>query len=338
MRSAPRLPRGRLAHRGHADPGHHRRRRRRSPAPRWPSAGSTSCEHLDDLRTLLMYEPRGHSAMSGAILQPPTRPDADCGRAVHRGVRLPADVRARHDRRGHRAGRDRHGGGHRAGHHDPARHPGRAGRRRGRGRGRRAPRRSRSATCRRSPPRSTRTVDVPGLRRRSATTWPSAATSTPSSTLDELGLPFDRAAQAAACSTPGWRSWTRSTRRTAPVHPERPGDRRLPPRLPRRARARTPGTPGTRWPSTPAGSTARRAAPAPRPDGPAARPRRAAAGHRLRQRVVHRHAGSSAGWSRRPRSAGVPAVVPTVTGRAWITGTAQYLLDPDDPFPAGFLL
>src|SRR4029453_17918721 len=35
--------------------------------------------HLDDLRTLLMYEPRGHSAMSGAILQPPTRPDADYG-------------------------------------------------------------------------------------------------------------------------------------------------------------------------------------------------------------------------------------------------------------------
>jgi proline racemase len=33
----------------------------------------------DDLRTLLMCEPRGHSAMSGAIVQPPTRPDADVG-------------------------------------------------------------------------------------------------------------------------------------------------------------------------------------------------------------------------------------------------------------------
>src|SRR3954465_9175948 len=33
----------------------------------------------DGLRTLLMYEPRGHGAMSGAILQPPTRPDADFG-------------------------------------------------------------------------------------------------------------------------------------------------------------------------------------------------------------------------------------------------------------------
>ncbi|MGH8823635.1 MAG: proline racemase family protein [Jiangellaceae bacterium] len=36
-------------------------------------------EHADGLRRLLMYEPRGHSAMSGAILQPPTRPDADVG-------------------------------------------------------------------------------------------------------------------------------------------------------------------------------------------------------------------------------------------------------------------
>ena len=36
-------------------------------------------EHLDDLRLLLMREPRGHAAMSGAFLQPPTRPDADWG-------------------------------------------------------------------------------------------------------------------------------------------------------------------------------------------------------------------------------------------------------------------
>ncbi|MFE9776102.1 proline racemase family protein [Streptomyces sp. NPDC005931] len=36
--------------------------------------------------------------------------------------------------------------------------------------------------------------------------------------------------------------------------------------------------------------------------------------------------------------AGRPAVEPAVTGRAWITGTAQYLLDPEDPFPAGFVL
>jgi len=35
---------------------------------------------------------------------------------------------------------------------------------------------------------------------------------------------------------------------------------------------------------------------------------------------------------------GLPAVIPTITGRAWVTGMGQYLLDPDDPFPAGFLL
>ncbi|MEU7769603.1 proline racemase family protein [Nocardia sp. NPDC049190] len=33
-----------------------------------------------------------------------------------------------------------------------------------------------------------------------------------------------------------------------------------------------------------------------------------------------------------------PAIIPTITGRAWITATAQLVLDPNDPFPAGFLL
>lgn len=36
--------------------------------------------------------------------------------------------------------------------------------------------------------------------------------------------------------------------------------------------------------------------------------------------------------------AGLPAVVPEFSGRAWITGTANYLLDPADPFPEGFVL
>jgi proline racemase len=30
------------------------------------------------------------------------------------------------------------------------------------------------------------------------------------------------------------------------------------------------------------------------------------------------------------------AVVPTLSGQAWITGFAQYVVDPDDPFPNGF--
>jgi proline racemase len=35
---------------------------------------------------------------------------------------------------------------------------------------------------------------------------------------------------------------------------------------------------------------------------------------------------------------GRPAIVPEITGRAWITGTGRYLLAADDPFPAGFAL
>ena len=34
--------------------------------------------------------------------------------------------------------------------------------------------------------------------------------------------------------------------------------------------------------------------------------------------------------------AGRPAVVPTITGTAWVTGFAQYVLDPEDPFPTGY--
>jgi proline racemase len=51
-----------------------------------PIPGATMLERklhfereMDELRLLLMREPRGHSAMSGAILQPPTREDADMG-------------------------------------------------------------------------------------------------------------------------------------------------------------------------------------------------------------------------------------------------------------------
>jgi len=33
-----------------------------------------------------------------------------------------------------------------------------------------------------------------------------------------------------------------------------------------------------------------------------------------------------------------PAVVPTLSGQAWITGFASYIVDPSDPFPEGFTL
>ncbi len=34
--------------------------------------------------------------------------------------------------------------------------------------------------------------------------------------------------------------------------------------------------------------------------------------------------------------AGIAAVVPTISGRAYVTGHARYVLDPDDPFPEGY--
>ena len=36
--------------------------------------------------------------------------------------------------------------------------------------------------------------------------------------------------------------------------------------------------------------------------------------------------------------AGRPAIIPTVSGQAWITGTHQHMLDPDDPYPHGYRL
>ena len=34
--------------------------------------------------------------------------------------------------------------------------------------------------------------------------------------------------------------------------------------------------------------------------------------------------------------AGRPAIVPSITGRAWITGRSTLLVDPDDPWPHGY--
>jgi proline racemase len=36
--------------------------------------------------------------------------------------------------------------------------------------------------------------------------------------------------------------------------------------------------------------------------------------------------------------AGRPAILPEITGTAYITGTSQFFFDPDDPLRAGFLL
>lgn len=36
--------------------------------------------------------------------------------------------------------------------------------------------------------------------------------------------------------------------------------------------------------------------------------------------------------------AGKPAIIPSITGRAWITGQSTIMLDPDDPWPEGYKL
>lgn len=41
---------------------------------------------------------------------------------------------------------------------------------------------------------------------------------------------------------------------------------------------------------------------------------------------------------RRVEHGGVDAIVPAITGRGWITGIHQFVLDPADPFPEGFQL
>jgi proline racemase len=32
----------------------------------------------------------------------------------------------------------------------------------------------------------------------------------------------------------------------------------------------------------------------------------------------------------------MPAIMPAIAGRAWITGTHQLMLDPSNPFPRGY--
>ena len=79
----PRSPldahRGRLAHRGHAHARRSSPASRRCPARRCSSASCASSASATTCAMLLMREPRGHGAMSGAILQPPLRDDADWG-------------------------------------------------------------------------------------------------------------------------------------------------------------------------------------------------------------------------------------------------------------------
>ncbi|KUF18038.1 proline racemase family protein [Streptomyces silvensis] len=292
-------------------------------------------EHRDDLRTLLMYEPRGHAAMSGAVLQPPTRPDADygvlyievsgllpmCGHGtlgvatvlVETGmvavtepvttVRLdtPAGLVAV----------------------DVQVEDGAA----------------KAATLTNVPAFSAgldHKVEVPGY---GTVTYDLAFGGNFYAfvQLEELGLPFDRARKndVLAAGLAIMQAINASPAR--PVHPAQPDIAGLKhvhlaapgsdARHSRHAMAIHPGW----FDRSPCGTgtSARMAQLHARGELP------------LHQDFVNesfigtRFTGRLIGAT---EVAGVPAVVPRITGRAWITGTAQYFLDPDDPFPGGFLL
>ncbi|MGW4486567.1 proline racemase family protein [Amycolatopsis sp. NPDC004368] len=291
-------------------------------------------EHLDHLRQLLMNEPRGHSAMSGAILQPPTRPDADwgvlfievsgclpmCGHGtigvatvlVETGmvevvepvttIRLdtPAGLVVA----------------------EVAVQDGVA----------------KSVTIRNVASFAVgldRKVEVPGLGQvRYDLAFGGNFYAIVE--LEELGLPFDRA-QKQRLIDAGLSIMDAINTRDLPVHPENPeitgchhvylaapGSNA---RVSRHAMAIHPGW----FDRSPCGT------------GTSARMAQLHARGELALNTDFRNESFIGthfiGRLVEETTVGsLPAVVPTITGRAWLTGTAQYFLDPDDPFPAGFEL
>ncbi|MEU4668039.1 proline racemase family protein [Amycolatopsis sp. NPDC023774] len=291
-------------------------------------------EHLDHIRQLLMNEPRGHSAMSGAILQPPTRPDADwgvlfievsgclpmCGHGtigvatvlVETGmvevvepvttIRLDtpaglviAEVAVR----------------------DGA---------------------ARAVTIRNVPSFSVgldRKVAVPGLGQvRYDLAFGGNFYAIVE--LEELGLPFDRAEKQKLLDA-GLSIMDAINTQDLPVHPENPaisGCHHVylaapgsDARVSRHAMAIHPGW----FDRSPCGT------------GTSARMAQLHARGELALHTDFRNESFIGthfiGRLVEETTVGtVPAVVPTITGRAWLTGTAQYFLDPGDPFPAGFEL
>jgi proline racemase len=290
--------------------------------------------HMDDLRLLLMREPRGHGAMSGAILQPPTRPDADwgvlfievsgclpmCGHGtigvatvlVETGmvavsepetiVRLDTPAGLVEARVAVRDGR------------------------------------AESVTLRNVPSfllARDRTVDVPGI---GSLTYDMAFGGNFYALLPvaSAGLAVDPG-RAAELIRGGLAIMAAINATDRPVHP---ADERIagchhvvlhePGRDGADARAATSIHPGwlDRSPCG-TGTSARMAALHARGELGLGVPwvNESVIGTRFTGRLVAETA-----------VAGLPAVIPEITGRAWITGMAQYLLDRDDPFPAGFAL
>ncbi|MBI1376679.1 MAG: proline racemase [Frankiales bacterium] len=288
----------------------------------------------DDLRTLLMYEPRGHSAMSGAILQPPTRPDADwgvvyievsgclpmCGHGtigvatvlVETGmvevtepvttIRLDVPAGLVEARVVVQDGR------------------------------------ATAVTIRNVPSFVVgldRVVEVPGV---GEVTYDLAFGGNFYAIvpIERLGIPFERSEKQRMLDV-SLALMDAINAADAPVHPLDPGIRDC-----HHVYLEAPG------------STAQRSRHA-----MAIHPGwfdRSPCGTGTSARMAQLHARGLLGLDEdfvnesfigttftgrlveETEVGGVPAVVPTITGRAWITGTAQYVLDPDDPFPAGFLL
>ncbi|GAA2445231.1 proline racemase family protein [Streptomyces lavendulocolor] len=291
-------------------------------------------DHLDHVRTLLMYEPRGHAAMSGAILQPPTRPDADfgvlfievsgllpmCGHGtigvatvlVETGM-VPVTEPVTTVRLDTPAGLVRA---------DVRVVDGAAT----------------SVTLTNVPAFAValdRTADVPGLGE-VAYDLAYGGNFYAFVELDALGLPFDRSRKDDLLAA-GLAVMDAINATDRPVHPEDPGIGGV-----KHVYLAAPGSDATRsrhamaihpgwFDRSPCGT------------GTSARMAQLHARGLLpldrdfvnESFIGTRFTGRLTGTT---TVGGLPAVVPAITGRAWITGTAQYFLDPDDPFPAGFLL
>ena len=294
-------------------------------------------EHLDDIRTLLMFEPRGHAAMSGAILQPPTRPDADwgvlfievsgclpmCGHGtigvatvlVETGM-VTVTEPVTEIRLDTPAGLVTATVAVRDGHAD-------------------------SVTLRNVPAFAYKldaAVDVPGFGEVNVDVA-FGGNFYAITELSALGVPFapDEPAGRQRMLDAGLAIMDAVTEQLAPQHPEQPeitGCHHVYLAAPgstaarsRHAMAIYPGW----FDRSPCGTgtSARMAQLHARGELPLDTDfvNESIIGSRFTGRLIDT---TTVGT--------LPAVIPTVTGRAWITGMGQYLLDPTDPFPTGFLL